>query len=219
MKVIMTMMLLSLCIFSLFIQTSFAAYGIDVSQATYEPAWQCLKSNGYTFAVIRAYESGGSPDPNGPHTVYNAWAGGMDYVDVYMFPCASCGNPGGQVAAAVNYLRSYNTKYGMFWLDIEGPQYWEGQSYNINFIAGLISAAKSMSQVVGIYTSASQWGPITGNWNGPASEGIPLWYANYDGAANFNDFSPFAGWSHPNVKQYNGNLSICGAGVDQNWYP
>lgn len=28
--------------------------------------------------------------------VYNAWDGGMKYVDVYLFPCYSCGNPAGQ---------------------------------------------------------------------------------------------------------------------------
>lgn len=48
------------------------------------------------------------PDPNGPHTVYNAWDGGMADVDVYMFPCFSCGNPGGQVASLIAYLQSYN---------------------------------------------------------------------------------------------------------------
>lgn len=41
-----------------------ATQGVDISQATYEDAFQCLKSNGYTFAIIRAYESIGQPDSN-----------------------------------------------------------------------------------------------------------------------------------------------------------
>ena len=30
-------------------------------------------------------------------TVANAWSGGMSHVDVYLFPCYSCGDPEGQV--------------------------------------------------------------------------------------------------------------------------
>lgn len=40
------------------------------------------------FAVIRAYESIGRPDSTSPHTIYNAWDGGMEHVDV------SCGQLG-----------------------------------------------------------------------------------------------------------------------------
>ena len=45
------------------------------------------------------------------------------------------------------------------------------------------------------------------------------WYAHYDGSPSFGDFSPFGGWSSPAIKQYQGDASICGAGVDLNWYP
>lgn len=41
--------------------------------------------------------------------------------------------------------------------------------------------------------------------------------ANYDSATNFNDFSSFAGWSRPNMKQF-ATGSMCGASVDLNWY-
>jgi len=72
--------------------------------------------------------------------------------------------------------------------------------------------------VIGIYTSASQWGPIFGlDYTGGSR--FPLWYAHYDYAPNFNDFVPFSGWSKPSIKQYEGTHTVCGAGVDADWYP
>ncbi len=46
-----------------------------------------------------------------------------------------------------------------------------------------------------------------------------LWYAHYDGNPSFSDFSPFGGWSSPAMKQYTGTSTVCGFGVDDNWYP
>lgn len=81
--------------------SAFATYGVDVSQATSSSSFSCMKSNGYSFAIIRVYQSSGKNDPNGPTTIANAWAGGMNNVDGYIFPCYSCGNPAGQVKLVV----------------------------------------------------------------------------------------------------------------------
>ena len=35
-------------------------------------------------------------------------------------------------------------------------------------------------------------------------------YAHYDNDPGFDDFSPFGGWSYPNIKQYAGDASVCG---------
>ncbi|MDP2434537.1 MAG: hypothetical protein Q8P67_02215 [archaeon] len=32
-----------------------------------------------------------------------------------------------------------------------------------------------------------------------------------DGVASFSDFSPFGGWTKPNIKQYQGTTSLCSA--------
>jgi hypothetical protein len=61
-----------------------------------------------------------SPDTTAPHTIYNAWDGGMAHVDVYLFPCYKCGNAAGQIKSTIDYLNSYNAKWGTTWLDIEG---------------------------------------------------------------------------------------------------
>ena len=84
-------------IFLCMIQFVSAYHGVDVSQRTYSSSFSCLKSSGYSFAVVRVYQSNGQPDPNGPYTIEDAWTGGMSYVDGYIFPCYSCGNPAKQV--------------------------------------------------------------------------------------------------------------------------
>lgn len=45
-----------------------------------------MYKSGVEWATIRAWHSYGAPDTNAPHTVYNAWAGGIPAVDVYLFP-------------------------------------------------------------------------------------------------------------------------------------
>ncbi len=132
--------------------------------------------------------------------------------------------------------------YGTVWLDIEGPQYWGSESTNQAFFSALASELKSKGQNVGVYTSASQWEPIMGSFTGGSS--FPLWsvsmmmillllfffffffflvsscrYAHYDNNPSFSDFSPFGGWSKPAMKQFNGDASLCGAGIDENWTP
>ena len=192
--------------------------GVDVSQLQSVSSFSCLLSNGYTFVIPRCYTSVGSPDPNVASTVANARAAGISNVGVYMFPCPTCSaSPQSQVQQAVNNLNDNGVQYNVFWLDIEGPQYWSSVSYNQQFFAGLISELQALGITIGVYTSASQWNPIMGG--STAGSPFPLWYAHYDNNPSFSDFSPFGGWTKPSLKQYNGDLSICGAGVDVNWGP
>jgi hypothetical protein len=227
--------MLQLIVFLSFLATAFATYGLDVSQATSQSSFSCLKSNGYSFAVARVYRSSGSVDPNGPSTIKNAWNGGMAHVDGYIFPCYSCGNPAKQVDDTINYLASnsvtlmkegelasqYNTttgaKVGMLWFDIEGTQYWSSSATNnVNFLSAMVTEAKNRGVSIGIYSSASQWNPIMGGSTKFSS--LPIWYAHYDGKASFSDWSNFGGWTKPAVKQYAGTTSICSASIDKNYY-
>jgi len=192
--------------------------GVDVSSHITTAGFSCLKNNGMDFAIVRAWESGGQPDSNCPSTVANAHAAGIPYVDVYMFPCYQCGDGAGQVSKAVAYLKAHDVQYGMFWFDIEGPQYWStNQAFNRDFMSAMLTQARTLGVHAGVYTSASQWGPIMGTWTGAAS--YSLWYAHYDNSQNFNDFSAFGGWTRPSIKQYYGDASVCGLDVDLNWYP
>jgi len=134
------------------------------------------------------------------------------------------GSPTDQFSGMINYLAGfgiYNNStsphaFGTVWLDIEAPDLWSSdQSVNRNFVQAMIDEAQRLGVRLGIYTSASQWIPIMGEWDGGSS--FPLWYAHYDDNPSFSDFSPFGGWSSPSIKQYEGNLDVCGASIDADW--
>jgi hypothetical protein len=51
----------------------------------------------------------------------------------------------------------------------------------------------------------------------PRPDTCPFRYAHYDGNPSFSDFTPFAGWTTPLAKQYQGTTTNgCGASVDYN---
>jgi hypothetical protein len=78
-----------------------ATKGVDVSSRVTKSTWQCLANSGHSFAIVRVYQSNGKPDANGPYTINDAHSGGIKYVDGYIFPCYSCGNPEGQVRIVI----------------------------------------------------------------------------------------------------------------------
>ncbi|EGG18852.1 glycoside hydrolase family 25 protein [Cavenderia fasciculata] len=201
--------------FLLLANVSLATKGVDVSQSISSSAFKCLKNNGFDFAIVRCGRSSGSPDPNCASNVQNAWGAGMAHVDAYIFPCPSCGNGASQV---INTVRAYGGKsVGMLWLDIEGPQYWSSnQGTNRAFFNSMLDGARQAGVRVGVYTSSSQWNPIMGSWSGGSA--YPLWYAHYDNSPSFSDFRSFGGWSKPAMKQYQGDQSQCGVGIDLNVY-
>lgn len=225
-----------LSLFLALVASAIAYHGVDVSQPTSSSSFSCMKSNGYSFAIVRVYQSNGKCDPNGPTTIKNAWNAGMSHVDGYIFPCYSCGNAAKQVDDTISYLANHavhpvdategnstvaatsgSTKYGMLWLDVEGTQYWSSStSNNVNFLQQMVDECKKKGVNVGIYSSSSQWNPIMGG--STKFKDLALWYPHYDGSASFSDFKSFGGWSKPSIKQYQGDVSFCSAGVDRNYY-
>jgi hypothetical protein len=52
---------------------------------------------------------------------------------------------------------------GMLWIDVEGTQYWgSNQASNVDFISRITNRGVARGVSMGIYTSNSQWSPITG---------------------------------------------------------
>lgn len=193
---------------------SSSSYGTDVSQPVSVSDYSCMKSNGFTYTVVRGYQQSNHVDPNAAQTIANAWNGGMDEVEVYLFPCPTCGNPEAQMDNLIDGL--VGSTYGMIWLDIEGPDYWySSTSSNIEFIQGLVNEGNARGVKLGIYTGNSQWTPITGSTT--QFKAYPLWYAHYDNNPSFSDFTPFGGWTQPTRKQYEGTTSFCGGSVDLNY--
>jgi len=192
--------------------------GVDVSVPVTSSDFTCMKQQGVDYAIVRAWHSTGSFDTNAPATLAAAHSAGITSVDIYMFPCPTCGNAANQVQTMISTLKSDGSQYNKLWFDIEGPQYWSTDtSTNVAFMTDLIKTATSLGVDFGIYTSASQWQPIMGS----STIGSPfdLWYAHYDNTKSFSDFTPFNGWTKPTMKQYNGDATMCGVGVDLDWSP
>jgi len=196
-----------------------ATYGVDVSTLTSVAAFQCLKAStptAYTHVIVRAWKrTTGEPDTNCPQTVANAYAGGMTNVDVYFYPCFTCGNVATQVQTCYDYLKNNSVVYRTFWLDVEGT--WSNStSTNQVFFEQMLSKSVSLGLTVGIYSSQYMWTTIMGTTYTGGSA-YPLWYPRYDNISSFSGFTAFGGWSTPIMKQYQQTTPICGASVDFNY--
>jgi hypothetical protein len=54
----------------------------------------------------------------------------------------------------------------------------------------------------------------------PPANTLPLWYSSLNGAANFDDFVPFGGFTAPHAKQYLKVWDVCGLeSIFEDWAP
>jgi GH25 family lysozyme M1 (1,4-beta-N-acetylmuramidase) len=84
-------------------------FGVDVSQWAGQSTWGCMKTQGEGFAIVREYQETCNVDPNGVHTVANAWAAGIAHVDIYLYPSFTCGYSGAQqVDQTIDSVSSQN---------------------------------------------------------------------------------------------------------------
>lgn len=73
---------------------------------------------------------------------------------------------------------------------------WDDAGTNQQFISEAVSQAAAMGVTIGIYSSVYEWGQVVGDgWTG--EDVYPMWYANYDGEPNYNDWQDFGGWTSP----------------------
>eukprot|EP01090_Pellita_catalonica_P021240 TRINITY_DN7896_c0_g1_i1.p1 TRINITY_DN7896_c0_g1~~TRINITY_DN7896_c0_g1_i1.p1 ORF type:complete len:147 (+),score=17.87 TRINITY_DN7896_c0_g1_i1:220-660(+) len=143
----------------------------------------------------------------------------MSNVDVYMFPCYSCGGPAGQVQKLNTFLQSNGIKYGRVWFDIEGAgTYWSGSTVaNANFFNSMAAEGSDLGWNMGVYANWNSWPQIMGSLSKWSN--LPIWYPDYDGIPNFDDFQAFDGWTSPAMKQFSSSGSKCSSSYDINWYP
>eukprot|EP00817_Percolomonadidae_sp_ATCC50343_P003075 CAMPEP_0117426674 /NCGR_PEP_ID=MMETSP0758-20121206/6719_1 /TAXON_ID=63605 /ORGANISM="Percolomonas cosmopolitus, Strain AE-1 (ATCC 50343)" /LENGTH=246 /DNA_ID=CAMNT_0005211941 /DNA_START=26 /DNA_END=766 /DNA_ORIENTATION=+ len=195
-------------------------HGVDLSQPCSKAGFQCLRNNGFRYAIVRCFLSTGHVDSNCPASLGHAWEGGMAHVDAYLFPCPHCSSSGAtQVKEMVNFIRSHGGKFGMIWLDVEGAQYWHSSSsQNRAFFLSLVEGAHEAGVHVGVYAQKWFWEQtFGGNWD-VSKYKMPIWYAHYDNNPSYSDWSPFGGWHSPSMKQYHGTTNICSCGIDKNVY-
>jgi len=191
-------------------------YGVDQSSYISTAAFQCMRNNGYDFAISRVWCETCEVDSNGPATVANAWAAGMAHVDVYLFPSYGCGTSAAdQVDGAIDAMGS--VPFGTLWFDIEtGGDLGPDQDHAWLQAAIQRAVQRIGGDRIGIYASKYEWGMVMGGYADVYS--FPLWFPDYDGIPNFTGWSPFAGWDQPSIKQFAGTSSMCGASVDLSWY-
>jgi GH25 family lysozyme M1 (1,4-beta-N-acetylmuramidase) len=197
----------------------FAVDGGDVAGPC--NSFSCAVSNGWEFMITRSYHNYGAPDSSAAQNIANAKAAGIQYTDIYHFPCAMR-DAAGQVQSDINSVGQGN--FGTMWFDIEtNPDSscaWSSSTTdNCNFLGQLISAGQSAGIRMGVYASPYMWSSIMGGCTVGADNQLPLWYAHYDGSKSFGDYSSFGGWSSPAMKQYWDSVGICGINADADWYP
>ncbi|KAG9391127.1 Glycoside hydrolase, family 25 [Carpediemonas membranifera] len=209
--------LLSLCVAAL------ATKGFDFSvwQGTPSVAdLECLKHNGYEFGIIQAQCSNGVYNSHVAQAFRNAKAAGIKYVDLYFFPSKSH-DAASQVRNTVNHLKAdgLHSSSTQMWIDIENTGlFFPSCSENVRFIREIVdNLRKEWPGKIGIYTSESQWSPITCNSKDFAD--MQLWWPRYDGVGTLtHNWRSFGGWSRPAIKQYHNTMSICGTQIDEDCY-
>ena len=214
----------------LLVSNAAGEYGVDTSN--WGKPWTaaqlaCLRQADQRFLIVEAFRRSERVLPDARTTVVNARAAGFDDGDVqlYHFPDAGM-SPEAQVESTIEYFADANRSAPFFlWLDVEGTQYWSPNcTNNTAFLHAMVGAARARlgDNNVGIYSSKSQWVPIT--CDDASFSRLPLWRPHYDGRADNDDWTeaaigPFGGWKVGDVamKQFNGTTQMCGINVDLDW--
>jgi len=205
------------------ISTCWATIGVDFSGGGCDGSdsgdYTCLHSSGYDFAIIQTWQGGYGYTSHIADCVSWAWDAKFAHVDVYIFFCPQCsgnGDAASVVSTVFNNLKNSKVNYGMIWFDIEECSgCWSSSSDNVNYIAAGVNEAVKLGAHAGIYSSVYEWGKVCGG--STAFKDYPIWYANWDDAQSFSDWSDFGGWTKPAMKQYTDHGACID--VDSDWYP
>jgi len=189
--------------------------------------WQCLRKEGFTFAVIETFDGGPGQNTAIGKCVSDAWQAGFIHVDVYAFICPNCQNnnpPSAVMQRIISYLKENKVNYGQLWFDVEqcGTEHcWNDAPSNVAYLRSAINTAISSNVSVGIYSSAySDWGWHSMMGADTSFSNTPLWYAHWDGIQTFNDsWWNFGGWKKSAIKQYGAFYKSCNVVYDVDYYP
>jgi GH25 family lysozyme M1 (1,4-beta-N-acetylmuramidase) len=92
------------------------SHAIDYSTLLTVDELKCMRNNGMSLALPRAWRSSGTIDTNAVQNIKNAHDAGFPGVDVYLFPCRGK-SAADQVNQMINELG--NSQYGTIWMDVE----------------------------------------------------------------------------------------------------
>ena len=187
--------------------------GVDYSTLFSKDQCECLLEAGYSYVIPRGFQSTGRLDSNIKANLKNAKEGGINSVDLYMFPCVPCGNPEGQVDQIIDGLQG--STYDKIWVDVEKYRWSTSQNANREFLTKIIKRLEQRGAKIGIYSNFNMWTALLGSTWDCCSQ-YPLWYAHYDYDPSFKSFKPFGGWKSPVMKQFKGSTTLCRGTVDIN---
>ena len=117
----------------------------------------------------------------------------------YVF-CYADVDPSETVDAAIRVARQAFITFdndNPLWLDCE--EYGQDPGPTSSWLAHAVLRARSIGVPVGIYTRRQWWEEQA---IGTSFSGLPLWAAQYSGAAGLDDVVLFGGWTEARAKQY-----------------
>ena len=185
---------------SIFLVVVCCRLGIDIPNPLIvsKDLWTCIKKSNIDFLTVRAYRSYGSIDPNGITNIKNAKKSGINDVDIYIFPCCTCGNPRKQVTDTLANLKGID--FDIVWVDVEEYAWSKDKAQNRAFITEMLDEVVKHGRKLGVYTNWREWDLVVGrDWDG-ASKYL-LWYPYWNKDPSFKDFQKFGGWTTPYRKQ------------------
>jgi hypothetical protein len=192
--------------------------GYDVSVYNCPPLGQLPSPR--SFGIVEVNGNSVSKDiPNPCYQSEIAWAGPNASSYIFMNGLPTPETPpqsytyGLQLASGwVAYSRSVGVNTSFWWLDVEtAPGFWNlspsAQVSNAYVVAGAVAGLRASGVVAGIYSTAYQWGVITGaTLNFP---GIALWVPGAGGITGVNSAATFcAGPVLPLYEPFAGGVTV-----------
>lgn len=139
-----------------------------------------------------------------------------------MFPCR-----GKSASAQVDELieKIPADLYETVWVDVEtnpssGCSWGTDYAANCDYLVEVLNRLNYYKKKVGIYTVTVFWDRILGGRLAcPKAASVMLWYARYDNLPQFTDYTQISAWITPAMKQYSGDVTVCGVDTDKNFRP
>jgi len=194
---------------------SSATLGVSIWESLNLKTWQCLKYEGYEFAVVDCFSSlSGKPLEKCAENVANALSAGIK-VDISMGPCPDCGSAKTQAQSLYNYTQANHVKFNKLWLEADDTAFvrWSNNhTKNRRFFDSLIIATAEefgTKDIAGIHalSDSAAWKKLFGLDYDRSF--LPLWWDHLDGEPSFSNFVPFANWTKPSMKFYDYPRDYC----------
>ena len=190
-----------------------ASFAVELSnQSPPVGTFSCLAKSGTSLVVLEIYDAQGKVNKNFLANYVEAKAAKIKNVDA-VIRVNDTFTPEDVCNAVVHALPAQFN--GNVWFDVANqPGRWSlPGSMRLHHLEDLTEVCKDHGLKPGVYSNVEDWIAVMG-WRKAGSDimgAIPVWYANQDGNANFNDFESvgFGSWQKPQMKNYQNNTSLC----------